>query len=130
MAIDIDGLAVIQAIAATPLLFQDASSEINSFARKFVCGQLKPATINLQRLRDINRAIGSDAFVLILDGQTDSASAALVKKLDKDNPDIKTAPPEWLRRRIAELASGAQPGSLPSPRPRKKPSPPRSRQKR
>ena len=132
MAIDIDGLAVIQAIAATPLLFQDASSEINSFARKFVCGQLKPATINLQRLRDINRAIGSDAFVLILDGQTDSASAALVKKLDKDNPDIKTAPPEWLRRRIAELASGAaEPARKPSkPRPRKKPSPPRSRQKR
>ncbi len=107
MAIDIDGLAVLRAIAATPQLFPDAATEINNFARKYVAAHLKLATINLECLRDIYRAIGGEAFVLILDGQTDPAGAALVKKLDKDNPDIKTAPPDWLRRRIAELASGA-----------------------
>ena len=36
MAIDIDGLAVLRAIAVAPKLFQDATSEINSFARKYV----------------------------------------------------------------------------------------------
>ncbi|MGB6325136.1 MAG: hypothetical protein WBG11_05000, partial [Methylocella sp.] len=61
----------------------------------------------LERLREVYRAIGGEAFMLILDGQTDSVSAALVRKFDKDNSDIKTAPPDWLRRRIAELASGA-----------------------
>ena len=107
MAIDIDGLAVLQAIAKLPQLFEDASSEINNFARKYLAGQLKPATINLERLRDIYRAIGGEAFVLILDGLADSASAALLKKLDKENPELKTASPLWCRKRLGELASGA-----------------------
>ena len=85
-------------------------------------GQLKPATINLERLRDIYLAIGGTAFVLVLDGQTDSATAALVKKLDKDNPDIKTTPPHWLRRRIVELASSAaEPATKPPKTPKKEP---------
>src|SRR5580704_15519341 len=122
MAIDIDGLAVLHAIAATPRIFPDAAAEINNFARKLVSGQLKPATTDLERLRDIYRVIGGEAFVLILDGQTDSASAALGKKLDKDNPDIKTAPPDWLRRRIVELASGAaEPAKKPPKTPKKEP---------
>ncbi len=107
MAIDIDGLAVLRAIAATPRIFPDAATEINGFVRKFVCGQIKQAMINLERLQDVYRAIGGEAFVLILDGQADSASAALVKKLDKDNPELKTASPGWCRKRLADLASGA-----------------------
>jgi hypothetical protein len=107
MAIDIDGLVVLRAITATPKLFPNAATEVNNFARKYVVGQLKPTTITLERLREIYGAIGGGSFVLILDGQTDSGSTALVKKLDKDNPDIKTAPSDWLRRRIADLASGA-----------------------
>lgn len=122
MAIDIDGLAVLRTIAEAPRTFPDAATEINSFARKFVVGQLKPATTNLDRLREVYGAIGGQAFVLILDGQTDSASAALVKKLDKDNPDIRTAPSHRLRRRIAELASGAaEPISKPPKTPKKEP---------
>jgi len=120
MAIDIDGLVVLRAVTATPKLFPNAATEINNFARKYVVGQLKPAT--LERLREIYCAIGGEAFVLILDGQTDSASAALVKKLDKDNPGIKTAPSHWLRRRIAELASGAvEPARKPLKAPKKEP---------
>ncbi len=107
MPIDIDGIAVLRAIAQAPKLFPDAAPEINNFARKYVASQLKPATIDLERVRDIYRVIGGEAFVLILDYQTDSASAALVKKLDKDNPDVKTAPPVWCRKRLADLASGA-----------------------
>ena len=34
MAIDIDGLAVLRAIAVTPPHFLDAATEINNFARK------------------------------------------------------------------------------------------------
>ena len=121
MAIDIDGLAVLRAIAATPRIFPDAATEINNFARKLVSGQLKPATINLERLRDIYSVIGYEAFPLILDGHEDKASAALVKKLDKDNPEFKTASPVWCRKRLADLASGvAQPAAKPEPSPPKK----------
>ena len=82
---------------------------------------LKPATIHLERLRDIYRAISGEAFVLILDGVADLASAALLKKLDKENPELKTASPGWCRKRLAELASdAAEPPSAnrrrPSPR--------------
>jgi hypothetical protein len=122
MAIDIDGLAVLQAIAKIPQIFEDASSEINNFARKYVAGQLKPATINLERLRDIYRAIGGEAFLLILDGLAESASAALLKKLDKENPELKTASLEWRRKRLAELASGAAgPAEKPPKTPKKEP---------
>jgi hypothetical protein len=122
MAIEIDGLAVLRVIAATPQIFPDAATEINNFARNCISGQLKSKTTSLERLRDIYRAIGGEAFVLILDGQTDSASAALVSKFDKDNPDIKIAPPDWLRRRIAELASGAaEPARKPPKTPKKEP---------
>jgi hypothetical protein len=124
MPIDIDGIAVLRAIALAPKLFPDAAPEINNFARKYVASQLKPATIDLERMRDIYRVIGGEAFVLIVDGQTDSASAALVKKLDKDNPELKTAPPVWCRKRLADLASGvagpAEKPSKPVPKPLKK----------
>jgi hypothetical protein len=122
MAIDIDALAVLRAIVATPRIFPNAATETSSFVRKFICDQLKSATTTLDRMREIYRAIGGEAFVLILDGQSDSASAALVKKFDKINPDIKTAPSDWPRRRLAELASGeSEPATKPPKTPKQKP---------
>jgi hypothetical protein len=122
MPIDIDGLAVLRAIAAIPRIFPDAATEINSFTRKYVSGQLKPAKITLERLRDIYHAIGGEAFVLILDGLADSASAALLKKLDKENPELKTASPGSCRKRLSDLASGAgEPARKPLKTPRKEP---------
>ncbi len=117
MPIDIDGIAVLRAIALSPKLFPDAAPEINNFARKYIGGQLKPAAMSLERLRDIYRAIGGEAFVLILDGIANSASAALLKKLDKENPELKTASPGWCRKRLADLASG---GGEPARKPLKK----------
>ena len=46
MPSDIDGIAVLRAIALAPKLFPDAAAEINNFARKYVAGQLKPATMS------------------------------------------------------------------------------------
>jgi hypothetical protein len=107
MAIDIDCIAVLRAIALAPNLFPDAAPEINKFTRKYLTGQLKSAAMSLERLRDIYRAIGGEAFVLMLDGLADSASATFLKKLDKENPELKTASPGWCRKRLANLASGA-----------------------
>ncbi len=120
MPIDIDGIAVLRAIALAPKVFPDAASEINNFTRKYVAAQLKPATIDLELVRDICRVIGGEALVLILDYQTDSASAALVKKLDKDNSELKTATPVWCRKRLANLASGAAEPAEKPPKPVRK----------
>jgi hypothetical protein len=122
MPIDIDGIAVLRAIALAPKHFPDAAPEINNFARKYLAGQLKPAKMSLERLRDVCRAIGGEAFVLILDGLADSASSALLKKLDKENPELKAASPVWCRKRLADLASGAAgPAEKPPKTPKKEP---------
>jgi len=116
MSRDFDGLAVLRVISATPKLLPDATKKIDKVARDCVAALFKPAT--LERLRDIHRAIGGGAFVLILDGLADSASAALLKKLDKDNPDLKTSSSVWCRKRLADLASGAAgPAEKPPPSP-------------
>lgn len=121
MAIDIDGLAVLRTIAAAPRIFPDAATEINGFARKYISGQLKQAKITLERLRDIYRAIGGKDFELILDDPSAPASS-LVKKLDKDNPELDTKSSPWCRKRLADLASGAvEPARKPLKAPKKEP---------
>jgi hypothetical protein len=132
MPIDIDGIAVLRAIVLAPKLFPDAAHEINGFARKYVATQLKPATITLERVRDIYRAIGREAFVLVLDYQTDSVSAALVKNLDKVIRNLKT------RRRYGAanglpISQAARPGqrrSRQSPYPKHSKKPKKSTKER
>jgi uncharacterized protein len=41
-----------------------------------------------------------------LAGFTEKQTSDLAKKLDKDNPDLMSAPPDQLRQRIADLARG------------------------
>jgi hypothetical protein len=122
MAIDIDGLAVLRAIAENPLAFPDVTAEINEVARILVLKQVKSKT-TLERLRLIRHALGGEALALILDGLDNTPSATLVRKLDKDNPGLKTASPEWCRKRLADLASGAaEPVVKPTPvTPKKEP---------
>jgi hypothetical protein len=52
------------------------------------------------------RDIGKASFTLVLAGFTEKQTSDLAKRLDKDNPDLKTAPPDQLRQRIADLARG------------------------
>jgi hypothetical protein len=53
------------------------------------------------------RDIGEASFTLVLAGATEKQTRDLAKRLDKDNPDLMSAPLDQLRQRIAELASGA-----------------------
>lgn len=107
MSIDIDGFGVLRSIGDNPQIFSDIAKEINKAARDFVTKQLKAKTVNLTRVRAVHGAIGVEAFALILDGFSDSATTTLAKKLDKDHPEIASASAEWRRKRIEELARGA-----------------------
>lgn len=107
MPIDVEGFGVLRSIAENPEIFSDIKAEINKAARALVTSQLKAKTINLARARAVHDAIGGDAFVLVLDGFADAATTSLVKKLDKDHPDVASASAEWRRRRISDLARGA-----------------------
>ncbi|MGH6867591.1 MAG: hypothetical protein ACREDA_01700, partial [Methylocella sp.] len=68
--------------------------------------ELKAKTINLANARRLWLATGEASFTLVLGRLTKPKTLSLAKKLDKDNPDIKKAPPEWCRQRIADLARG------------------------
>lgn len=116
MSIDIDGFGVLRSIGDNPQIFSDIATEINKAARDFVTKQLKAKPINLIRVRAVHGAIGVEAFTLILDGFSDSATTALTKKLDKDHPEIASASAEWRRNRIEELARGAAEPALKAPK--------------
>lgn len=117
MAIDIDGIAVLRMIAENPLAFPDVTAELNDVARKLVVKQFKAKATTLELLRRIHSAIGSESFVLILDDLGDPGSATLVKKLDKENPELKSASTVWRRKRLADLASGAAEPATKPPKP-------------
>lgn len=116
MALDIDGIAVLRAIAENPTAFPDLGTELRKVARKLVVKQLKAKTTNLPRLRAIHSVIGGDALALILDDLGASGSAALVKKLDKNNMDLPVAPKDC-HKRITLLASGAVEPVAKAPKP-------------
>ena len=112
MSIEVDGFAVIRRIAERPDVFSDITAEMNKAARAFVGGQLKAKTTTLTKLRAVHAVIGDEAFALILDGLGDATVNALVKKLDKDHPEIATAPAKWRLQHIRDLArSAAEPAA-------------------
>jgi hypothetical protein len=56
-----------------------------------VIKQLKAKNTGLHSVRDIRKAIGADAFGLIMDGMTDAQVKSLVSKLDKKHPELKSS---------------------------------------
>jgi hypothetical protein len=108
MRIDLDGAAVLRAIVDHPTVFPDVAAELSRAAQSLVAIQLKARTTTLESVRSIYRTIGHPDFAIVLDGLTDARLKSLTKKLDKENPDLNSAPPDWHARRLCALASGAE----------------------
>lgn len=107
MGLDIDGFAILGAIAANQAAFPSIAAEAPNIARGLVVKQLRSKTTNLSSVRDICVALGPRAFNLVLDGLTGDQIKALVGKMDKHNPDLKAASPQWHRQRMRALAEGS-----------------------
>ncbi len=128
MALDVDGYAVMQAMAAAPEAFPDIRAEIPKAARALVVRQLRARGLKAPALRMIRDVIGTEAFALIADGMTDAEVKAVVARLDPHHPTLKQATPGWFRRRLAALAAGEAPlrrGESAPPEP-VSPAPPRA----
>jgi hypothetical protein len=72
---------------------------------------MQPLRTYLERAFRRGLDLPADGISLVQDSSTigrltKSKTLSLAKQLDKDNPDLKTASPEWCRQRIADLASG------------------------
>lgn len=109
MALDVDGYAVLQAMASAPEAFPDIRSEIPKAARALVVKQLKARSLRVASLRLIREVLGSETLALIADGMSEAEVKGLVTRLDPHHPSLKTATPGWHRHRLSALAAGDAP---------------------
>jgi hypothetical protein len=107
MALDIDGFAVLGAIAANRASFPSIASEASKIARSLVVKQLRSKDTSLNLIRNMHGVLGAKAFNLILEGVTDDQIKSLVVKVDKYNPDLKTATAQWRLQRMQALADSS-----------------------
>ena len=109
MATDIDGFAVLGAIASNPLLFQAARADAVKAARAMAVKQIKLRTLVLDQLRRIRDALGGDSFALIVDGLKDAEVKSLAVRLDRNNPDVKAMDGAGQRRHLLQLCTDRDP---------------------
>ncbi|MFL9826770.1 hypothetical protein [Rhodoplanes sp. SY1] len=105
MPLDIDGTAVLRAIADSPEVFKDVDKDLTEFAHKIVVKQLKAKGTTVEHVRAIYRVIGGESFGLIADSLPDGGKAILAK-VDKHNSDLGSADKARLREHLVGLARG------------------------
>lgn len=122
--IALDTFALLKSMAAAPKTFGAVEADLEKAAVAAVRKSLKARDLTIERLREIARAIGTDAlgFVAGHDSMKDSDIKAVVKQVDKHWPELKTARIDEQRRHLLDLAQGAcQPSEkqvAPRPEPR------------
>jgi hypothetical protein len=117
MALAVDGFHVMRAMADNAALFEDVRADANKQATALFSKQVKKA--DLQKLRDIHRAIGAEDFRKMVDVL--KGIGTLLRKVDKYNPDLKGMPENNQRTLLIALARvEAQPHEKPV-----KPNPPK-----
>ncbi|TNC15156.1 hypothetical protein FF100_06240 [Methylobacterium terricola] len=116
MALEIDGLAVLCAIAEAPEAFPAIRSDVTKAAHALVTKQLKAKTLDLAGLRAVRNALGPQPLALIVDGLKDAEVKALATRLDKHHPDLKDGPAVAHRRHLMALAADRDPVAPPAAR--------------
>jgi hypothetical protein len=106
MAIDIDGYAVLGAIARDRQAFPEIQSDVSKTARALVVKQLKAKTLTLAQLEAMAAAIGHETIDLILDMMADTEIKSLFGKIDKYSPDVKAGTAHAQRKSVSDLAKG------------------------
>ncbi|MGU3362410.1 hypothetical protein ACLBWX_18965 [Methylobacterium sp. M6A4_1b] len=109
MALDVDGFVALGAIARSPEVFPDIRADLAGTVRGLVVKQLKSKSLTLDGLRRVRKCLGTETYALIVDGLTEAEARALIGRLDRHHAEAKLAKADWLRRRLADLAGGAEP---------------------
>jgi hypothetical protein len=107
MTLDVDGFAVFRSIGSHANAFAAIAAEVAKSARTLVVKQIAHRDTELKAVRAIWAAVGPDAFSLIADGMTDAQIKSLAIKLDKHNPELKTANGPARRLHVLALAEGS-----------------------
>jgi hypothetical protein len=106
MALDVDGFAVLRSMGAHPEAFAAIALEVARTARALVLKQITHKDTGLKIVRDIRAAVGPEAFSLITDGMSDAQITAVALKLDRHNPELRTANEAARRLHVMKLAAG------------------------
>src|SRR5262245_16056159 len=107
MALDVDGFAVLRSIGSHTEAFAAIVADVAKSARTLVVKQIAHKGTELKAVRAIRAAVGPEAFGLITDGMSDAQIKALALRLDKHNPDLKTATGAVRRGHVRALADGS-----------------------
>jgi hypothetical protein len=115
MSLNIDGFAVLGAISANANVFDGIkASDVIKAASGLALKALKARSTNLEKVREIHRALGADSFRLIAQEMTDAQRKTLLGKIDKHQPKAKDQDSLWRLRHLYALANGSE---EPAPRP-------------
>jgi hypothetical protein len=110
MALDVDGFAVFRSIGSHTEAFAAIGAEVANSARALVVKQIAHKDTGLKTVRAVRAAVGPEAFGLIADGMSDAQIKSLAVKLDRHNPELRTANGAAQRLHVRALADGsAQP---------------------
>ncbi|MFE1603039.1 hypothetical protein [Methylobacterium sp. ID0610] len=127
MALEIDGLAILCAIAEAPQAFPAIRQDVAKVAQSLVTKQLKAKDLTLDALRQVHGALGPQPLALVVESLGDGEVKALVTRLDRANAALRAAAPVEHRRRLLGLAAGAEPeapkAAPPAPRARRRAAP-------
>jgi hypothetical protein len=106
MALSLNGMAVLLAIAQNRAIFSSVSADAAKYARTLVMKQLKAKSSGLSTLHDVRSALGRESFSHIMDAMSDSEVKSIVSRLDKHHPELKTSGPAWRRTHLSALSEG------------------------
>lgn len=106
MALEFDGFEAWQAIAESPDTFASLRADAAKSARAALVKYLKARSHGIPDLRAARKALGKNAFRLLIEGMKDTEVRALVARLDTHHPELKTADPVWLRQHFLQLVRG------------------------
>jgi hypothetical protein len=107
MAMEVDGAAILSAIAHQPAAFAMSTTQVNTLAMQTLLSRLKDKAADLSTMRQIAKTIGTHDFAIALDTLPQKDIASIFKRLDPKHPDLKTADETALRAHVAKLAAGA-----------------------
>jgi hypothetical protein len=115
MALSLDGMAVLRAIAENRGVFSGVTSEAAKYGRTLVVKQLKAKGGGLETLQAVRTALGREPFSQIVDAMTDAEVKSFVGRVDRYHPELKTSNAAWRRMHLRALADGkAEPTDKPA----------------